>query len=206
MQVITRFDPWKGKLCTCPPKYSFSPYTGCSHACLYCYVSSYIPNFFECRPKPKLVARLTKDLKKIDKKLAISVSNSSDPYPPEEKRLRLMRSCLRVFAQHRCRILIITKSDLVARDADLLSKLRASVSFTITTLSPVLSKKLEPGAPLPQARIKALHCIAKILPVSVRIDPIIPGLNDEVEELVKVVAKAGAKQVVASTYKARYDS
>ncbi|MEM2875498.1 MAG: hypothetical protein QXL67_00885 [Candidatus Bathyarchaeia archaeon] len=58
MTLISRFDPWRNPLCTCPPKYSFSVYTGCSHACLYCYISSYIQRPFECRPKDKPVERL----------------------------------------------------------------------------------------------------------------------------------------------------
>ncbi|MEM2108797.1 MAG: radical SAM protein, partial [Candidatus Bathyarchaeia archaeon] len=43
MALISRFDPWRSSLCTCPPKLTFNPYTGCDHACVYCYASSYIP-------------------------------------------------------------------------------------------------------------------------------------------------------------------
>ncbi|MDI6639569.1 MAG: hypothetical protein QMD78_01965, partial [Methanocellales archaeon] len=85
MDVIRKFDPWGDPLCTCPPKYSFSPYTGCSHRCAYCYITSYIPNAFNCRPKKDLLKRVKKDVSKVDLAIPISISNSSDPYPPEEK-------------------------------------------------------------------------------------------------------------------------
>ncbi|MFH8132551.1 MAG: radical SAM protein, partial [Candidatus Aenigmatarchaeota archaeon] len=156
MKVINFFDPWKSKLCTCPKKYSFSPYTGCSHSCLYCYASSYIKKFFNCRPKKDLLKKLEEDLKKVDKRFPISVSNSSDPYVPEEEKLKLTRDCLRYFAFHDCKILLITKSDLVLRDLDILSRMRSCVSITITTLNEEIAKKLEPKAPSPEKRIKAV--------------------------------------------------
>ena len=51
MSYIQPFDPWKSPLCTCPPKYSLNPYTGCGHKCLYCYATSFIKNFYTPRPK-----------------------------------------------------------------------------------------------------------------------------------------------------------
>ena len=130
--LITPFDPWKGKLCTCPKKYSFSPYTGCSHACIYCYITSYIPNAFNARLKKDLFRRLKKELHKVD--TYISMSNSSDPYTPEEEKLKATRKCLHIFKENRVATLIITKSHLVARDIDLLSKMKVAVSISITTL------------------------------------------------------------------------
>ena len=67
--LIQLFDPWKSKLCTCPKKYSFSPYTGCSHACIYCYITSYIRDPFHARLKKDLFKMLKKEVKRIDKKL-----------------------------------------------------------------------------------------------------------------------------------------
>ncbi|RLF44210.1 MAG: radical SAM protein, partial [Thermoplasmata archaeon] len=116
--LITPFDPWKSKLCTCPKKYSFSPYTGCSHACIYCYITSYIPNAFKVRLKKDLFRRLKKELHKVD--TFISMSNSSDPYVPEERDFKVTRKCLRIFKENKIKVLIITKSDIVARDVDLL--------------------------------------------------------------------------------------
>ncbi|MDI6806662.1 MAG: radical SAM protein [Candidatus Aenigmarchaeota archaeon] len=208
MQVINLFDPWKSKFCTCPTKYSFSPYTGCSHGCLYCYASSYIPNFFTCKPKKDLLKRLASDLKKIDKRIYVSIANSSDPYPPLEHKLRLTRDCLKLLVANNCKFLLITKSNLVERDKDVLSKAKVCVSFSLTTLDEDAAKKLEPNAPLPQKRLAAMENLIKHnIQVAMRIDPIIPGINDsEIGDLLKSVAEIGVKHIVSSTYKARFDS
>jgi len=210
MQVIFPFDPWKSKLCTCPQKYSFSPYTGCGHGCLYCYASSYIPNFFQPRLKKNVIKRFESDLKRIDITKPISIANSSDPYQPLEEKYRIMRSILAIAKNFGARIQIVTKSDLVTRDVDLLGDMKASVSITITTLDEQISKRLEPHAPEPRERINAIKKLTRNgIKVSVRIDPIIPSINDDMkmlEELVKKVANAGALHIVSSTYKARPDN
>lgn len=203
--LITPFDPWKGKLCTCPKKYSFSPYTGCSHACIYCYITSYIPNAFKARVKKDLFKRLRKEIHKVD--TFISMANSSDAYTPEEKNLKITRKCLQFFKEKGIPILIITKSDLVARDADILKEMKASVSITITTLEAKKAKLIEPNAPPPEKRIKALEILhEENIPCSIRLDPIIPGINDEeLEEIIDTVAPY-VKHVVTSTIKPRNDS
>jgi len=208
MTVIAPFDPWKGPLCTCPPKYSFSAYTGCTHACLYCYISSYIPRPFECRAKRRLIERLLRELRKVNPDLHISIANSSDPYPPVEAKLELTRRALRELLSRGYKVQLITKSDLVVRDLDLIRSGNCSVSITVTTLDEKLANKLEPLAPSPKRRIKALETLVRGgVPCSARLDPIIPGINDEgVEKLVKSIAKAGVSHVVSSTYKAKVDS
>jgi len=206
--VIRPFDPWRSRLCTCPPKYSFDPYTGCEHGCLYCYASSYIKDFYNCRPKKDLLKNVRRDLKRIPIDSLISMSNSSDPYTPMEARLRLTRACLKEFVNHRIRLLIITKGVIVLRDIDLLKRLRCAVTMTITTLDKALSKRLEPHAPTPNMRLNALSTLsANDIPVGMRLDPIIPFLNDDrIEELLKEAKNAGVRHIVASTFKPRYDS
>jgi DNA repair photolyase len=203
--LITPFDPWKSKLCTCPKKYSFSPYTGCSHACIYCYITSYIPNAFKVRLKKDLFRRLKKELPKID--TFISMSNSSDPYVPEEKDFKVTRKCLRIFKENKIKVLIITKSDMVARDVDLLKDMMAAVSITITTLDNKKAAVIEPNAPPPHKRLEALKKLHENgIPCSVRLDPIIPGINDEeIEEIVDAVSPY-VEHIVASTIKPRNDS
>ena len=210
MQVIKPFDPWKSPLCTCPPKYTLNPYTGCTHQCIYCYITSYIPHAFNCRPKEKLLEKIRKDIRKIDKNLVVSMSNSSDPYPSIEKDLKLTRRILELFKKYDVRVLIITKSDLVVRDVDILSSMRSSVSFTITTVNEDIATSLEPYAPNPWKRIDAIRkLVEKGVKVSVRVDPIILGLNSsekDIEDVVSAVAEAGALHIVSSTFKPKFDS
>jgi DNA repair photolyase len=206
--ILKSFDPWKNPLCTCPAKLSLNPYTGCPHGCLYCYAASYIPRFSECRPKADLLKRLAREITKVDPGTLVAIANSSDPYPPAEKALGLTRSCLEVLKAAEMRVQVVTKSDLVCRDSDLLAEMRATVSITMTTLQNDISRSLEPGAPLPKRRLQTIDHLRRLnIPVSVRIDPVIPGINEpELEKLVAAVCRSGAQHIVSSTYKARPDS
>ena len=203
--ILRPFDPWKSELCTCPPKLSLNPYTGCPHGCLYCYASSYIPRFGVCRPKADLHKRLAREAAKVTPGTIVAMSNSSDPYPPKEEELRLSRGCLEILKYRKLSVQVVTKSHLVAQDAILLASMRACVAITVTTLDDSISRRLEPGVSLPDERILALTSLAKAgVPVSARIDPIIPGINDhEIEELVAAISRAGARHITSSTYKAR---
>lgn len=209
LRVIREFDPWGSPLCTCPHKFTLNPYTGCGHHCLYCYARSYIPGFDRPRPKKDLINRVRHDASVLPKGSLISVAESSDPYTPPERVLGLTREVLKILIERGHRVLVVTKSDLVTRDADVLMG-RAAVTITVTTLDDEVAKKIEPGAPPPSKRIRAVEELTRRgVPVSVRIDPIIPYINDDpimLERLVKEVADAGALQVITSTYKARWDS
>ena len=209
MRVLRRFDPWKSQLCTCPPKYSLHPYTGCSHFCLYCYATSYIGRH-KSSPKKNFIKNLLHDLKRADKSLPVAISTSSDPYPPEENKYCLTRRAVEALLDHGFKIIIVSKSNLVIRDINLFKKGRVTVSLTITTLDDRLAKIIEPFAPPPRERVEAIRLLTRAdIPVSVRIDPIIWGLNDDpqdLRELVRVVSDAGAKHVVASVYKVKPDN
>jgi len=150
------------------------------------------------------------DLELIEKNAIIEMSSSSDPYPPVEEDLRLTRKTLELFAKYPVRVLITTKSNIVVRDIDLLSKIPSAVMITITTLDENIAKLIEPGAPSPSTRLKAIRDLsASGVPVGVRIDPVIPGVNSDehlIAELVEKVRDAGAKHIVTSTYKAKWDS
>ncbi|MEM3712595.1 MAG: radical SAM protein [Thermoproteota archaeon] len=210
MGLITPFDPWRGRMCTCPEKYSFSPYTGCGHKCAYCYITSYIPRAFQPRAKSFTILQLERELKRLDKNKPISIANSSDPYTPGEMRNLLMREALTVFVRNSLKLLIVTKSDIVVRDIDILSKGKVCVSITITTLEEKIAKRLEPNTPVPLRRLKALKVLNNAgIPTLVRLDPIIPGINDDtrsIRMLIKAAYEAGVRQVTTSTYKARPDS
>lgn len=203
--LLRPFDPWRSRLCTCPAKLSLNPYTGCAHGCLYCYASSYIRRFSDCRPKGG-INRLSSEISRLQGNELISLSNSSDPYPPMERELGVTRYCISAIKRRGLRLQIVTKSDIVLRDVDLLSEMRAAVSITLTSL--LLDSRLEPGAPPSSLRLRAIRMLADSgVPVAARIDPIIPGINEsEIDELVESVADAGASYVISSTYKARQDS
>jgi len=206
LNLLTWFDPWRSPLCTCPPKLTFNPYTGCDHKCIYCYASSYIPRFYDCRPKKDLLRRLEREAAKLKGEL-ISIANSSDPYPTIEARESLTRRCLEILTRQTCRIQIITKSDIVLRDIDLLRLVPSMVALTITTDDEELAKLLEPNAPPPSVRLKTVEkLVAKGVPVAVRIDPIIPYVNENPETLVKAIAEMGVRHITASTYKVKADN
>lgn len=206
MTLISRFDPWRSSLCTCPPKLTLNPYSGCDHHCVYCYASSYISNFHECRPKKGLLQKLRREAANL-KDETVSISNSSDPYPRMEVTAGLTRRCLEILAESKCRIQIITKSNLVTRDDDLLGKVPSTVALTITSLNSEVARLLEPHAPPPADRLRAAEdLISKGVPVSGRIDPLIPFVNDKTEKLVATLASIGVKHVTSSTYKIKPDN
>jgi len=184
--IIRPFDPWRNPLCTCPPKYSLNPYTGCPHGCLYCYASSYIPRFSHCRPKAHLLSRVEREARRLPPGALVALSSSSDPYPPLEEKLGLTRSCLQILGDSGLSLQVVTKSHLVAEDADILAEMNACAAITVTSLDEETSLRLEPGAPPPRLRLAAMSKLAEQgIPVSARIDPIIPGINDcEIDDLV----------------------
>jgi DNA repair photolyase len=169
--------------------------------CIYCYASSYIPKFFNCRPKKDLIPRLRKEAPKL-KGETVSISNSSDPYPNLETKTGLTRNCLEILSKQNCKLQIITKSNLITRDIDLLKKVPSMVSLTVTTDNDKTARLIEPNAPTSSERLKATKTlIEKGIPTSVRIDPVIPFLNDEPESLIKTLASIGAKHITSSTLK-----
>jgi len=119
----------------------------------------------------------------------------------------LTRRCLEILTNANCKIQIITKNNLVTRDDDLLRKIPTTVALTITTDNEFIAKILEPNAPTPNERIRAAQDLQKAnIPVSVRIDPIIPHINDQPQKLIKTLADIGIKHITCSTYKAKPDN
>lgn len=136
----------------------------------------------------------------------VSISNSSDPYPSVEKEMGLTRGCLKILSEQDCRVQMVTKSSLVTRDIDLLKRIRSMVSLTVTTDDDCTARLIEPRAPPPSARLKAIEAlISNGVPVSVRVDPVVPFVNDDVEGLVRKLASLGVRHVTSSTFKVRPD-
>jgi DNA repair photolyase len=153
-----------------------------------------------------VIPKLTREATKLNGEI-VSIANSSDPYPRIEAKLGLTRECLEILSAHNCRIQIITKSNLVTRDSDLLRKMPSTVSLTVTTEDDEIAKLIEPEAPSSTERLKAAKILIENgIPTSVRIDPIIPTINDNAENLIKTLASIGVKHVTASTYKVKLDN
>jgi len=158
--------------------------------------------------KKDVIRRLRKEVRREELRASyISMANSSDPYTPEEKKERITRKALKIFKEREIPVLIVTKSDLVTRDIDIISSMKASVSMSITYLNNEKMEKIEPNAPSAEKRINAIQKLSESgIPCSVRLDPIIPGVNDkEIEKVVKEVAPY-CSHVVSSTIKPRIDA
>jgi DNA repair photolyase len=188
---------------------SLNPYRGCEHGCVYCYARpthEYLGFSagldFETRilVKDQIATLLRKELsaRKWRPRL-VAISGVTDPYQPVERRLLLTRQCLRVFADFRNPVGIVTKNARVTRDIDILQELAswqaARVHISITTLDLALHRVMEPRTPSPQQRLKAVRSLADAgVPVGVMVAPIIPGLNDhEIPRIIEAAADAGAQ-------------
>jgi len=129
----------------------------------------------------------------------IGMSGVTDCYQPAERKFKLTRECLKVLAEFRNPVGIVTKNHLVTRDVDLLAELAkfnaVAVFLTITTLDAELSGKLEPRASRPQHRLRAIRELSAAgVPVGVMVAPIIPGLTEhELPSILEAAAEAGAK-------------
>jgi DNA repair photolyase len=200
------FNVVRSAFCTCLPKYNINPYLGrCAHGCVYCYAIKF-PRFRgPTVPRLKLKEEIVKMAETTADKWPVMLSDTTDPYQPIEKEHEITRTCLEVLVGQDYPLLIVTKSDLVTRDIDLFKKTRTVVSVTITTPREEKARSIEPHAPPPSSRFKALKLVAEEgIPTVVRIDPIIPSVNwspDELEEIVSRAADIGVKQVTASTLK-----
>jgi DNA repair photolyase len=128
----------------------------------------------------------------------IHLGASTDPYQPIEREHRVTRRLLEVLWRFRHPVTIITKSHLVLRDLDLLQQMAKErlcyVMVSLTTLDEDLKRGLEPRAPSPAARLKAIAGLAQAaVPVGVLAAPMIPALNDhELERILEAAADAGA--------------
>jgi DNA repair photolyase len=129
----------------------------------------------------------------------VGISGVTDPYQPIERRLRLTRRCLEVFAEFRNPVAVVTKNHLVTRDVDLFGELAAhqaaAVFLSVTTLDGDLARRMEPRAPQPAGRLAAIAELARAgVPVGVLVAPVIPGLTDhELPAIVEAAAAAGAR-------------
>ncbi len=187
---------------------SINPYRGCEHGCIYCYARptheylgfsaglDFETKIMVKEDAPELLRRELSSPRWQPKVLGIS--GVTDPYQRIERHLQLTRRCLQVLADFRNPVTIITKSHLVARDADHLrelAKFEAAAAFlSVTTLDGSLARLLEPRATQPAGRLQAIADLAAAdVPVGVLVAPVIPGLTDhEMPAILSAARQAGA--------------
>lgn len=198
-----------------PFSWQINPYRGCEFACKYCY-ARYTHEFMEMRNgldfERKIYVKkhtgwlLRQELKQVRAGQSIAIGTATDPYQPAERKFGTTRALMEEFSRHQGLSLgLVTKSDLILRDLDLLrviaAKNRLRIHVTITTTDAALARILEPRAPRPDLRFTAVQkLIAAGIQTSVNCAPVLPGITDspkELESVVRSAAEAGALSVAA---------
>jgi len=189
---------------------SINPYRGCEHGCVYCFARpthAYMglsPGLdFESKlfAKPDAPSLLEQELAApgYEPRL-IAIGTNTDPYQPIEREHKIMRGILEVLERAGHPVGIVTKSALVTRDIDILSRMAqrnlVKVALSVTTMDPKLARSMEPRAATPAKRLEALKLLSEAgIPTTVMVAPIIPALNDsEIERIVDAAAFAGVKE------------
>lgn len=198
-----------------PFTWTINPYRGCEFACKYCY-ARYTHEFMEMRDgtefeqkiyvKQHTAELLRHDLRRVKPGEAIALGTATDPYQPAERRYEVTRGILEEFARHRgFELGIVTKSDFIVRDLDLLRDVARhnalSIHITVTTMNVGLARILEPRAPRPDLRIDAVRELSQAgINVGVSASPVLPGITDSpasLEDVVRTAASAGARHIFA---------
>ena len=187
-----------------PFAWTINPYRGCEFGCKYCY-ARYAHEFMELDAQAfedKIYVKeppaflLKHELAKTPKTDAIAIGTATDPYQPAERRFGRTRAILEVFAkEHGWHIGMITKSDLITRDANLLAEIAQrnvlNVHITVTTTDEKLARLLEPRAPRPELRLQAVQKLRSAgVCVGVNPNPIMPGITDSEKNLDRVARAA----------------
>lgn len=181
-------------------------YRGCSHGCIYCdsrsecYQNSRPPGDFSIiHAKENALVLIEKELKTrhAGKKMIIGTGSMSDPYNPYERKTKFTKNALMLFDKYKCGTGLITKSDLIVRDAEILSKIQThspvNAGITITAADDNVCKKIEPYASLSSERFKAVKKLAKAgVFAGVHMNPILPKITDSEENIKAVIEKSAA--------------
>lgn len=189
---------------------SINPYRGCEHGCVYCFarpthsfmgLSAGLDFESKLFSKPDAAKLLDRELSKEGyQPRTIAIGTNTDPYQPIEKQWRIMREILEVLEARNHPVGIVTKSALVTRDIDILSRMAekglAKVALSITTMDRKIARTMEPRAATPTKRLETLRQLSDAgIPVSVMVAPVIPGLTDqELERILDSARAAGARE------------
>src|ERR1700677_2682029 len=199
-----------------PFTWAINPYRGCEFACKYCY-ARYTHEFMELRDgvdferkifvKQQASELLRSELKKVKRGEPIAIGTATDPYQPAERRFEVTHAILEELAKHSgLEIGIVTKSNLVTRDAEILRRVseqnKIFVNVTVTTVDVELARKLEPRAPRPDLRLEAVRQLNLAgVDAGVICAPVLPEITDharDLESLVKAASEVGAKYIYAN--------
>jgi DNA repair photolyase len=188
---------------------SINPYRGCEHGCVYCFARpthAYLglsPGLdFESKlfMKPNAPELLERELSAPGyTPKTIAIGTNTDPYQPIERRYQIMRRILEVLDRAGHPVGIVTKSALVLRDLDILTRMAkrdlVKVAMSVTTLDPKLARAMEPRAATPPRRLGALRELIKAgVPASALVAPVIPAINDaEIERILEAIAETGVR-------------
>jgi DNA repair photolyase len=189
---------------------SINPYRGCEHGCVYCFARpthAYMglsPGLdFESKlfVKPDAPELLERELSAPGyQPRVMAIGTNTDPYQPIERRYEVMRRILEVLDRANHPVGIVTKSALVQRDLDILSRMArrnlVKVALSVTTLDARIARAMEPRAATPLRRLETLRRLSDAgVPTSVMIAPVIPALNDaEIERILDAASVAGVKE------------
>ena len=186
--------------------YNMNIYRGCSHGCIYCDSRSDCfknQDFSTVKVKENALQIIRDNLQKKVITGVVGTGAMSDPYNPLEKELKLTRNSLELINAYRFGVSLCTKSDLIARDVDVLLDIKAHsptiVKFSISTADDELCKKLEPNVSTTSERFEAMRQLsAHGIFCGVQMIPLLPYVNDSEDNIVKILSmakKAGAKFV-----------
>jgi DNA repair photolyase len=197
-----------------PFRWTINPYRGCEFGCVYCY-ARYTHEFLELRDpmdfeRRIFIKRMAGEV--LQRTLSrtpigadqIALGTATDPYQPAERKFKLTRSILEVFAQvGGLNLSITTKSALIVRDLDLLEAInrrsRLSINFSLITLNRRLQRILEPRAPRPALRLAAIQKLTRArIRCNLLMMPMIPGITDAhaaIEGVIRAAHRAGASAV-----------
>lgn len=204
---ITRSDSKDGefeerKYPGCPTYISADPYKGCAHNCAYC-IAIHTPETSSGAVAVKedfvttLRAKLT-ELRDSGKKAPVYLSPWTDAYQPVEEKLRMTRQVLEMLVEMGFPFFIITKSDLVTRDLDVMTREGVQCNVCMSVISPhdELRQMLEPGTATISRRFAALKAISdRQIRTILKIDPMIPGLTDAFDDVSEIIASAADANV-----------
>ncbi len=179
--------------------YALNPYGGCAHGCVYCYAPEVTHSEWKdwraIRVRSNIAERLSKEIDGLTG--VIGIGTTTDPYQYAEARFLITQQCLDIISSTDMSVHIHTKSDLILRDADLIGSIDHTIGVTVTNISESVSKRTEPGAPLPSVR---LETIRKLVDsghnVYVLVGPVMSSLEGFEEDFVSELVKTGVKSAV----------